>query len=55
MSAALCLILYTVALASAGSFRKQKPTSTLTTIVMKNSTLARDIYLTQQHMVHGTR
>ncbi|XP_055304558.1 gamma-aminobutyric acid receptor subunit alpha-1 isoform X2 [Sitodiplosis mosellana] len=38
--------------ASAGNFRKQKRTSPA---AMKNSTLAREIYLTQQHMLQHTR
>lgn len=38
--------------ASAGNFRKQKMA---TTAAIKNSTLAREIYLTQQHMLQHTR
>lgn len=49
MSATLWFVVCTIALVSANSFRKQKITSTLTSSLMKNSTLAK------QHMVHGTR
>lgn len=45
-------IAFIFAVVSAGSFRKQKITSNA---AMKNSSLAKDIYLTQQHMMQRTR
>lgn len=45
-------IMAIITVSSAGNFRKQKITPN---VAMKNSTLAKDIYLTQPHVLQRTR